>query len=274
VRALVPALALAAVGCADGAGSPSTILTAPRLLAIAADPPVAAPDQVVRLRPLVVDGDGREVAATVSWRACSPWRVVRDPDVDCAPPAAWPLPVADDGAAILDVPALVAAIGQPQVVPPPAGPCEVSAISVPVYAVAEVYGVRLLARKDVRIGGPSRTLPAIAAVLLDGAPATTYVPGEPAAVVVRPARDALDETCTDDPTPLPVLEPVTFHLYATAGTLSESSADVVYLPDGSEAAGSIELTGPDDGGPLRLWAIAVDPDGGVAWTHRDLSAAR
>lgn len=265
-------LALVTAGCADDGSSPSSLLTGPRLLGIAADPPVAAPDQVVRLRALVVDGAGAEAAVPVQWRACSPWQAVRDPDVDCAGSAAWPLPVGDDGVAVLDLPALAAALGQPLAVPPPAGPCAVSALALPVYAVAVVDGVRLLARKEVRVGGPARTLPAIATVLLDGAPAETYAPGQAAALVVQPARDALDPACTDDPEPLPVLEPVTIFAYATAGALSAPSAEVRYQPDGSEAAGAIDFTGPDDRQAVRLWTLAVDPDGGTAWTHRELTA--
>lgn len=265
------ALLLSVAACADDGSSPSSLITMPRLLAIAADPPVVAIDGAARLRALVVDGEGREVATAVSWRACSPWKAVQDPDVDCGPAVAWPLPIDADGAAVLDVGAAVARFGGAITVPAP-GPCAVSAVAVPVIATAVVDGTRLIARKDVWVGGPPRRVPALAAITLDGADATRYVPGQPQALAARPARASLDETCTGDTPPQPVLEAVRMHFYVDAGELSAASAEVTYQPDGSETEGSIVFTGPADRAPVRLWTIAIDGDGGVAWDGRELTA--
>ena len=88
MRALALTAALAAAAaCAGDELAPSTQITAPRLLAVAAEPPVTTVDGAVALTALVVDGDGVPAAAPVAWRACNPWRVVRDPELDCAPAA-------------------------------------------------------------------------------------------------------------------------------------------------------------------------------------------
>ena len=265
------AVLVALAGCTDDGDAPSTQLVAPRLLAIAADPPVVGLDGASALRALVLDGDGREAQVAVSWRACSPWQVVRDPEVDCAPDGALALPVEADGAARLDVARAIARFGGPPLLPAPT-PCRPATVAVPVIATAVVDGVRLVARKDVAVGswvGPPRRPPVIAAVTLDGDDARTYRPGAEHTLVALPARASLDESCTADDQP--VLEPVRMWFYATAGALDEPSADVRYEPDGSEAAGSVRFTGPADGGPVRLWTIAIDRDAGTAWALRELS---
>lgn len=269
------AAALAAVaalaGCADDGAAPSTQLVAPRLLAIAADPPVVGLDGASALRALVVDGDGREAAVEVAWRACSPWQVVRDPEVDCAPAVALALAVEPDGAARLDVAAAIARFGRPPVLPAPT-PCQPATVAVPVIATTVIDGLRLVARKDVAVGswvGPPRRPPTIAAVTLDGDDARTYRPGAEHTLAALPARASLDESCTADDQP--VLEPVRMWFYTTAGALDEPSADVRYQPDGSEAAGSVRFTGPADGGVVRLWTIAIDRDAGTAWALRELT---
>ena len=107
---------LAAAACAGDELAPSTQITAPRLLAVAADPPVTTVDGSVALTALVVDGDGAASAAPVAWRACTPWRLVRDPDLDCAPDDSLPLAVDAAGAARLDLAAVRARLDRKSVV--------------------------------------------------------------------------------------------------------------------------------------------------------------
>ena len=45
-----------------------------------------------------------------------------------------------------------------------------------------------------------------------------------------------------------------------------------YQPDDTAAIGSVELTAPTDVDRLRLWAVMIDGDGGVAWAGRELRA--
>lgn len=267
---LIGALATTAA-CGDTA-APSTLITEPRLLAVAAEPPVTTLDGTVALRALIVDRDGAPAAIDVTWRACSPWRPIRDPDLDCAPADALPLTVDANGAARLDVAAVIARWGGPATPWPPPGPCPGPTAVVPVIATAIVDGLRLIARKEVGVAAAARRNPVIAAITLDDGPAARFVPGVAHRLAAVPEVDALDQTCTDDPTPVPVREGVKTYFYVSAGGLDATFAEVGYQPDGTASIGSVELTPPDDVDALRLWAVMIDGDGGVAWTGRTLTA--
>lgn len=267
---LVASLGMALAGCDDDGAAPSSLLTAPRLLAIAADPPVTTASGVIALRALVVGSDGAALDVPVAWRVCSPWTLVRDPDVDCATGLA--LAVDDAGVAQLEVAAVLARFGGPAGPLPETGPCELGSVPVPVIATARVDGVRLIARKDVGVAQAARRAPAIATVTLDEAAATTFVPGATHRVAATPARDLLDERCTQDAVPVPVRESVRAYFYVSAGELDETSTTVVSQPDGSEAVGSVGFTAPDDRDLVRLWTVLIDGDGGAAWALRELRA--
>ena len=139
-------------------------------------------------------------------------------------------------------------------------------------ATVTIDGVRLVARKDVGVGAAPRRAPAFAALTLDDGPADGFAPGGTHRLAAVPALDSLDLTCTDDPTPVPVREGVSTYFYVSAGGLAETSAEVSYQPDDTAAIGSVELTAPTDVDRLRLWAVMIDGDGGVAWAGRELRA--
>ncbi len=265
-------IALAALaGCDDTGAEPSTIISAPRLLAVAADPPVTTIDGVATLRALVVDGDGAPLAVDVAWRACSPWQLLRDPDLDCGAEQALALSTDGDGAARLAVDDVLARFGGPAVPIPPAEPCQLDPVPIPVIATAVVDGVRLVARKNVGVAAAPRRAPVIASVTLDEREVTRFRPGAVYRVAATPVRDTLDLRCTDDPEPVPVREGVRAYFYVTAGALAATSADVSYQPDGSERVESVELTAPTDVDQVRLWTVVIDGDGGAAWDLRELS---
>ena len=73
------------VGCDDSESSPETLVDEPRILAVKADPPVIGATGSALLSSLVVDSTGERGDVIVQYRACSPWRPVRSPDVDCGP---------------------------------------------------------------------------------------------------------------------------------------------------------------------------------------------
>ncbi|MBK7196362.1 MAG: hypothetical protein IPH80_28105 [Myxococcales bacterium] len=272
MRALVILAGLAAAACAGDELAPSTQITAPRLLAVAADPPVTTVDGAVALTTLVVDADGVATAAPVAWRACTPWRLVRDPDLDCAPADSLPLAVDAAGAARLDLAAVRARFGEAGAPLPPPGDCPGPTLAVPVIATVTIDGVRLVARKDVGVAAAPRRSPVIAAITLDDGPADGFAPGGTHRLAAVPVLDSLDQACTDDPTPVPVREGVRTYFYVSAGGLTETSAEVSYQPDDTAAIGSVELTAPTDVDRLRLWAVMIDGDGGVAWAGRELRA--
>lgn len=272
IARLLPAAALTLAACGGDALAPSTLLTEPRLLAVAAEPPVTTLDGEAALSALVVDGDGAAIDAPLRFRACSPWQLLRDPDLDCGPDASLPLTIDGDGVARLRVADVIARFGGPGAPLPPPGDCPGPVVAIPVVVEATVDGTRLVARKDLAVGSAARRAPTIAAVTLDDAPAERFTPGAVHRVAAIPAVDSLDATCTDDPDPVAVLESVRTYFYVSAGGLAEVSADVTYQPDGTASIGSVEFTAPDDDTPVRLWSVMLDGDGGAAWTLRTLTA--
>ncbi|MBP8805224.1 MAG: hypothetical protein KBG48_09345 [Kofleriaceae bacterium] len=272
MRAAAIALTFGLAACGGDALAPSTLITEARLLAVAASPPVTTLDGEAELRALVVAADGAPADVAVTWRACSPWRVLRDPDLDCAPGDALPLAVDADGAARLRVEDVLARFGGPGAPPPPPGACPGPVVPIPVIATATVDGTRLVARKDVGVGAAARRAPVIAAITLDDQPAASFTPGAVYRLAAVPALDSLDATCTDDPEPVAVREGVRTYFYVSAGGLDEVAADVSYQPDDTAAIGSVEFTAPDDAAPVRLWSVMLDGDGGAAWTLRTLDA--
>lgn len=276
IRAIAATAAFAAAACADDGPDPSTLITTPRILAIAADPPVLGVDGVAAVRALIVDVDGTPVAGgALAMRACSPWRPVLDPEVDCAPGDAIELALDADGAGRLEVAAVLARFPPPTTPPDvPPSPCatDYAHVELPVVVTATVAGARLTAIKRARLASPSQTRrnPTIAEVLLDGAPAATYVPGAAHAITIRPDPASLDPTCTEDAPDALVPETVGSFLFVTAGALDAAVAEAIHDADGGEQLLPVTFTPPDDA-EVVLWAVAVDPDGGIGWTHRVLT---
>jgi hypothetical protein len=275
-RAALALAALAAAGCADDGPSPSTRIEAPRILAIAADPPVVGLDGAAALGALIVDGDGAAVdaaAARLAIRACSPWIPIQDPAVDCGAGASLPLGL-DGEVARLEVGAVLARFPPPPDLDGSGGggddPCPLAYphVDLPIVVEAAVDGVRLTARKHVRLtwaAGVVRTNPRIDALVLGGALAADAE----VELTVRPAPGWLDLACDGADPPALVLEPVRVHLYATAGELGAASVDATYDADGVESLETTTYLAPAGG--AVLWAIAIDGDSGTGWARFDLA---
>jgi hypothetical protein len=264
VRRLLLVMALAA--CSDDADPPSSLITRPRLLAMQAEPPAGPPDTVVTLTALVVNGDGTRAAPSIAWRVCSPWIVVQDPDRDCVGDAALPLTTEPDGSAVLDL-AVAAAHFDATGVPAPTG-CDV----VPVMTVAttEIGGLRLVARKEVRVRAELRRNPGIARLTFDGVDAERFVPGREYTMAAAPVAELEDRRCADDGETERPFEDVRFHVYVDAGELSNPHLDVEYEDDGTQVVEMETYTAPDRRDPVDMWIVAIDGDGGTAWQHRVL----
>ncbi len=253
------ALLLILAGCGAETADPSTRIDAPRVLGIQADPPVVAAGDVAQLRLLAVDATGEEATATPSWRACSPWTPVADPTRDCGPGASLAL----DGA--LDVDALLARFPAPAPLPPPPDdPCPLAYahVDVPVIVELDVDGTHLTARKNVRLSSTpiARTNPALGDLLREGD-----------SLSVHPLVDSLDEACTSDTPPAIVREPLSVFLFTTAGDLGATHVDVSYDAAGTESLGTTTFV--TDAPTVILWAVAIDPDGGLDWARYLLSLA-
>jgi len=282
-------LMIVAPGCAEDGPSASTLIDAPRILAISAEPPVIGLDGSAEVRTLVVDADGAAVdaaAAGLSVRACSPWIALQDPDRDCGPDASVAL-VLDGEVARLDLAAVLARFPPPPdlVIPDGGGgtvdaPCPVAYdhVDLPIVVEATVADragelVRLTARKRVRVTWTpdvARTNPRIEAFRIDGAEATTIAAGAEVMLQVGPELTSLDRTCNGDDPPALVLEPIRINLFATAGELGTVSVDARYDPDDAEELETTTYRAPDDGDAV-IWAIATDADGGTGWARFDVS---
>jgi hypothetical protein len=67
------------LACDEVTSEPSSLVTAPRVLAIVAEPPEAAPGEVVRLSALIVDGAGTRQDDLVSWDFCEERKALAEP---------------------------------------------------------------------------------------------------------------------------------------------------------------------------------------------------
>ena len=271
--ALLPLTALA-LGCGDvlPAAEP---FASPRILAVAADPPVleAGPGGVIELIPLVIDGAGNDMTddprLELRWRVCDPWRPVNDPVVDCGPRDSVPLGYLgpDQRRAWLTFPLLRALFPPPVPIPddffdrPGLCPVAFDAILVPVVLEARFDGYRLLALKWVPIDSDSWSNPAIESLMLEDAPMQEgeihyFTPGELQRLIV--SFDALPPSsdCNDR----------VVHAYLSDGEVDPPSQGVASSVERRDF--SLDL--PEDQG-ATLWLVITNPQtGGVGWTHRRL----
>lgn len=285
-------------GCNGEAGSPSSRVVQPRILALQAEPPVIGFGQDTAITPLIAGVDNATVV-DLTFRACNPWRAISDPTADCGPQESLPL-AADtfpggDGAWLRTIDVLSAfpppdwyqpGGPSPIVVGAPGGmgggepECGTAYESIDVVVVIEALiqpaegasELRLVATKRVRVTAEPvlRQNPVIESLTLDEELSPdTFVPGQQYTVFAAPRQDSLDLLCNEDG--LGVLEGVEVYLYASAGQLEDPAIDVEYSPEGQETAGSTLWTAPDQG-DATLWLVAIDGEGGIGWHRVDLAS--
>jgi hypothetical protein len=302
---LSPLLVLAAAlaGCDALPFTPSSLIDKPRIVAIAAEPPVVALDGTATLTALVVSPDGRDSSVAperaldleIRWRACNPWQPVFEPDRDCAPEDALELSAADGDAwqgqaqvAMADVleafpvpPEIIDQIGDPTGGMPPgmeppdpaACPHSYDHAELPVVAEVTVGQSRLLAIQRVRVTWQpvDRKPPALGGLVLDGEVTgadeiASFTPGTDHRLTASMDRSSLDPVCLDGDPEQIAPEPVHVHAYVTAGELDEPDADIEYAEDGTESADTMTWSAPASGS-VTAWLVATDTDGGVSWAR-------
>ncbi len=123
--AVAVALTTLGGGCDVEEFTPSSRIDKPRIIAVAAEPPVVGLGQRATLTALVVDADGRDSSTAperaldfeIRWRACNPWAPVFQPDRDCVGENALALTAVDgedwQGQATVDIPAVLQAFPPP-----------------------------------------------------------------------------------------------------------------------------------------------------------------
>lgn len=268
---LVALVVLAA--CGDDAADPITRLTAPRVIAVVTEPSALALGASISLEALTVDEQGprsgvaagdRSVSA-VRMRACSPWRVVADPDRDCPADAALSLAVDAAGRATLDAAAYETAFAAEG---PPGAFAALAAtptgLPVAIIVEVDVDGTTLLVRRDIALVTPDavRTNPRVAEVRVDGGAASPLVAGqayELSIVLDGTTLDALEDGAR---------EQVRAALYSGQGEL----ADHIVEPADSET-GDIVVTSPTTytaGAAGTAWLHVVVTDETAGMTSVDL----
>lgn len=242
-------LLLVAPACTELEANPGWLIDEPRLLALRADPPVVAPGGRALLEALVLDAGGERLSPQVSYRACNPWRFVRDPQLDCAGDAALEL----EGELIVDD--VLARF------PPPSDDRAAIVLSLPIVAETRIGDRRLITVKDVSLreqAAPSAN-PTVTGLLFDGAPApVSFDPGR--SYEVSAALYAAERA---EP------QAARVHLYATGGELDGATLEARVGARGVEAIDITTWIAPDVGA-ITFWLLATDDDGGVGWHRHDL----
>ncbi len=276
-RQLTAVVVLAGVvaigGCSDDEVDPITKITAPRILAITAEPSVLAQDGEIMLTAFTVDPFGARIGvegtaspeqrpvSAVRMRACLPWRVISDPNRDCGEDSAVPLAIAEDGTARISMAELEASLPAPPVPLAEALAAGIS-IRVPMIVEVDVDGDTLIARRDIEIveAGVERRNPRIVEVRFDGEPLTTLQRDRRYKMTVT-----IDPQSVDDRGTMPgTAERVEVTFYSPSGELADTDADVLSADPGTPLLTS-KPTDYTSGaaGPSWMFVVATDDTSGM-----------
>jgi hypothetical protein len=278
------ALSLVVVGCRPTLDDRVSLIAGPRVLAVASTPPEAAPGDDVALSALVVDEDGEMVSPRLAWGLCRAPRAATDN-------GALPDACVDGDVAVIDgdgtnvdvvVPGDACAVFGPDSTggARPPDPDVTGGYDLPVRVdgadvVAAFGGVRLACRLgdadvDVARAFAERYVrnraPAVSVTM-----PTRVSPGAVVDVDVRwSAGDAEDFVVYDRATQTLVTEreSIVASFFATAGTfeVERSGRDA----DDRTTSTTNRFTAPDRAGRVRVWVVARDSRGGVAWQAIDV----
>lgn len=304
-RAAWAAIAAAALvaGCDELPFTPASLVDKPRIVAVAADPPVIDFEGASTLTALVLDPSGRDSSVDparaldmeVRWRACDPWKLVLEPDRDCGPDDSLAIEASDGEswqaqarisvAEVLEAfpppPDIIDQIGgMPGGVPgePDDCPHDYDYAELPVAVEVRLGESRLVAVQRVRVtwDDVGRRAPVLGGMVLDDVVAEAdqpleFTPGAEHRVSAWMERASLDDVCVDDDPDQVAPEPVRAHVYVTAGELGERVVDIEYDADGTESAETLRWLAPGRG-DATAWVVAVDTDSGVTWARFPLRA--
>lgn len=273
-------IVFAAVGaCRPAFDESVSSITGARVLAVAADPPEAAPGDELTLSALVVDEGGTIAAPRMAWGLCRSPRAATDTGAlptSCIDGAADP--VVGDGAAVgIRIPADACAVFGPDSTAGtrPPDPDVTGGYFLPVRvdqpdAMVAFGAVRLACRlgdaeADVARAYAERYVDNRAPGVVVSV-AARVAPGTTVDVTVSwTAADAEDFVVYDRATQALVeaRESIVASFFATAGTFDAARSG----RDGDDRATSTtnRWTAPDDAGVVHLWAVVRDGRGAVVW---------
>lgn len=268
MRALVLVLAIAA--CSDEDGAPITRIVSPRVLAIVSEPSALAYDGAIRLTPVTVDPAGPRSGDLVQLRACSPWRFVGEPALDCAGTDALPLAAAADGSFSVSTQQLLDAFPPPQ-----GGTASAEAlrlalesgvdIRIPVIAEVAIAGETLIARRDLHVVLDAEILtnPRLAEVRFDGVDTRTLRAGRRYELTLLFDGESFDEVPRDpDDSRPPQLEDFDCYFYSPHGELEAHERDVEDPMTSFETDPNAYTAG--EPGETWMFLVATDGTGGMS----------
>lgn len=258
---------LVLAACSEETTGSITVIDAPRVLAIPSEPSVLDVDGEIRLTTLTVDAAGPRTGDAVRLRACSPWRFVAEPAIDCIGPDALSLAAAADGSFTVSTAQLLAAF------PPPSGSADAEALTIaiaagldpriPVIAEVDVDGETLVARRDLHIVVDATELsnPRLADVRFDGIDTRTLAAGQRYELTLGFDLESFDPRNPDDEEEPERLERFDCYFYSPHGALEEHEIDVrepelsIETPPNGFTAGAA--------GGSWLFLVVTDRTGGM-----------
>ncbi|MBL0220321.1 MAG: hypothetical protein IPQ07_41435 [Myxococcales bacterium] len=279
-RGFVLALLAVLAACGDDGVDPITKITAPRVLAITAEPSALALEGELELIALTVDPDGPRsgigasaplgghAVDAVRMRACAPWKFIADPARDCVGDDALALESDAAGRIVISAAKLAAAFPSPPGVPAPPDPWRAAlaagvTLRIPIIAEIDVDGRTLVARRDIDVveTANQRQNPRLAEIRFDGISTTTLRAGQRYVLTAMVDRASLD--ARPDADPAGALEQVVCNFYSPSGDLDEPAADVEDPDALSPETSAIAFTA---GLPGNTWLfiVATDETGGMS----------
>lgn len=279
-RGFVLAMLAVLAACGDDGVDPITKITAPRVLAITAEPSALPLEGELELIALTVDPDGPRsgigasaplgghAVDAVRMRACAPWKFIPDPARDCIGDDALALELDAAGRIVISADQLSAAFPAPpgSSAPPDSWRAALAAgvsLRIPIIAEIDVDGRTLVARRDIDVveTANQRQNPRLAEIRFDGISTTTLRAGQRYVLTAMVDRASLD--ARPDTDPAGALEQVTCNFYSPAGDLDEPAADVEDPDALSPETSAIAFTaGPP--GNTWLFVVATDETGGMS----------
>ena len=292
--ALLCSLAAVACACQPRFDRAPSRVDGPRVLAVRAEPPEAAPGASVTLAPLLVDAAGPLDAATVDWAFCLANRPAADDNTvsaRCLPPDSPDLrPIAPGPAppaATAVLPAEGCQVFGSEPPPPPPGepplrpvdpdpsggyyqPVRLAVAGGEAVAFAQVRLRCALPAAPAPVAQefraryvPNRN-PHLAELGLAGG-ATTVAPGGREVLQAAWAPEAAEPFVAFDLASSALVdrvEALRVSWFSTAGTFDADRS----APQG-EARAQVGWRAPDAPGPVHLWAVLRDDRGGMGWRH-------
>jgi len=298
-----PLVVALVVACEPSLDNTDSIVSAPRVIAVRADPAEAAPKAAVSYTALVVGATGTLAEAPLDWAFCNepnPLSELEPVSPDCLTMSGPLLQEIGDGTAVMtslpdsacqtfgpEVPAPMMGQPSPRPVDPDSTGGYYQALRLALGGTSPVAYTLAQSRLSCGIAGATsaqieqfsmqylpNTNPAVDSLAIDGAPPTSVAAGE------HVTLHAAWADCTGATTPCTGSEPyVVFDLASRTILPAREALEVAWFATG----GSFDIdhtgrsatdpttfsengwTAPSEAGPVVVWVVLRDDRGGIGW---------